>query len=101
MNKKAKTFNEFVNESLWDRIKGMAGGRRRDHQEETHMEEEDSEESSDREYREIVDRLMQSFDEPRAIDHYFNKLREIGRLAEFKSSPDWQRFSDMYNAFRR
>lgn len=51
---RAKKFNEFVNESLWSRVKGAFGNRHHDHQEETYGEE-DPEESSDREYREIVD----------------------------------------------
>ena len=98
MRQYVKRFEE-LNESFFKRAKSFFGGG--DGVENNYENEIENEPDMDAEYRDIVERLKMSFDEPRAIRHYMEELQRMGRWKEFITSEEGEDFKEAVIAFRR
>ena len=98
MRQYVKRFEE-LNESFFKRAKSFFGGG--DDVENNYENEIENEPDMDAEYRDIVERLKMSFDEPRAIRHYMEELQRMGRWEEFITSEEGEDFKEAVIAFRR
>ena len=109
MRQYVKRFEE-LNESFFKRAKSFFGGG--DDVENNYENEPfgggddvennyENEPDMDAEYRDIVERLKMSFDEPRAISHYMEELQRMGRWKEFITSEEGEDFKEAVIAFRR
>ena len=94
---RAKTFEEFVNESLLGGIKNLFT--RKPSQEEDE-EESQPEKTEDEIYRELTAGYLDNWGDPRAMEYYEDQLQEMGRLAEFKKSDEYAKFKEVYLASR-
>jgi len=53
------------------------------------------ESEKDLSYEEIADRLLDSFDDIRAIDRYFSMLKKLGKEREFLASEKGKQFKEL------
>jgi hypothetical protein len=88
--KSVEEFNESFLGNLFGRKKEV----------ETEVDTKEVSEPKDK-YRELVDGIKSSFDEPRAIDHYMRELEKIGKWKEFINSEEGEQFKKMVSASRR
>ena len=89
--------SEQFNESIFGKVKNLFSKEK----EVENEKEVETEKKPEEKYRELVDKIKSSFDEPRAIDHYMKELQKIGKWKEFINSEEGEHFKKMVSAFRK